>query len=149
MRMGSQNQICTIFQKNLCPLFLHIIWCQPIFCSPVWTHDCKICQFFCSLNVCSHLLLIQQIHRIRHIRWKCDSIGSICIVQNSNLHIRQLYNWWICATGCGGFFRIMNSKDRDLWILLFPMFHTVYKSCTPFVHGMIRCMTDHIKTCIH
>ena len=90
MWVGTQDQIRTVFRKYLGPFLLRSIRCQPVLRSPVRTYDGEVRQFLCPLNICRHLLLIQQIHRIRHIIRKLDSIRAVGIIQNRNLHIRQV-----------------------------------------------------------
>ena len=149
MRMCPKYQIRAVFCKNFRPLFLGGIGCQPVFRAPVGTYNREIRQFLCPLNICRHLFLIQQIHRIGHIRRQRNAVGPISVVQDCNPHISQLNDRRICATGSGGIRNIMNTQDSDLWVFVSPILCTIYQPHTPLVHSMVRGMTDDIESCSH
>ena len=149
MRVGTQDQIRTVFRKYLGPFLLRSIRCQPVLRSPVRTYDGEVRQFLCPLNICRHLLFLQQIHRIGHIRRQGNAVGPISVVQDCNPYISQLNDRRICAAESGGIRSIMNTKDSDLWIFVPPVLRTVYQPRTPLVHGMVCGMTDDIESCSH
>ena len=58
MRMRSYHQINAISNKNLCPFFLHAVWLQTVFCSPMRAHYNKIRLFSGGGNVTYDFFLI-------------------------------------------------------------------------------------------
>ena len=149
VRMRPKYQIRTVFCKNFRPLFLGGIGCQPVFRAPVGTYNREIRQFLCPLNICRHLFLIQQIHRIGYIRRQGNTVGSISVVQDCNSHVSQLNDRRVGAAGSRGIRSIMNAKNSDLRVFVPPVLRTVYQARTSLVHSMVRGMTDDIESCSH